>query len=286
MLIQEQRKKDARMRRRSKKKRKLQEQNEARANGEADGAASGPENFLTRFTQGIRGGQYLSKRRRRTGAEGPSSPIELSVFQNGAPPPRAAPTPPPSSDQPSTTLASQASSSNAVDNSSAPPSITSTQRTPQAFIARILPTTLYRSWLRLRHAHTAATQSQALEQLKIREEVSPTTNTWGLGSNGLRERDEAEDRLREVEIQRRMSRLIGGSGSGEEEGRSSWEDRAPIGSTAEERDAARFADVERQGSQDEYPPPVIPPPIWEERSSSFWWWGPLRRWRLQDRTRY
>ncbi|KIO26027.1 hypothetical protein M407DRAFT_8100 [Tulasnella calospora MUT 4182] len=154
------------------------------------------------------------------------------------------------------------------------------------------------SWRRLRHAHQTATQTQALEQIKIREEAgvgmvgSPGSGAWGLGNSGLREREEAEDRLRELEVQRRRARLIhrhieeegedvDGGGTGVDSGDEVDGDRGP----------RTMPDVERQlpPSANEHSTQYSAPssePYWAGRSSSFWWWGPLRRWRLQDRTSY
>lgn len=164
----------------------------------------------------------------------------------------------------------------------------------------------YSYWRRLRRAHQTATQTQALEQAKIREEVGVDGggSAWGLGNIGLRERDEAEERLRELNNQRRREMLLSrrdrddssDHGVEIEMDVSTWADRVRDPNAPQPGRDYHSLDMDRTtpdpaSSSNKRPSNrgtdrSEPEPVWATRSSSFWWWGPLRRWRLQDSTTY
>lgn len=303
MLIAEQKKKDKRLRKKNRKKsRRLPEERHSRrqdgaaGNARETGSASG-RNVFNRLAGGVRSGQILSRRRRASGSVGhgeepEGEAIELSAVSRRRSFGGNRPFSTPGSPRPESRLTQARSmtldSASQSGGSSTPP--------PSTVFGRVSAYVSH-SWRRLRHAHQTATQTQALEQIKIREEAgvgmvgSPGSGAWGLGNSGLREREEAEDRLRELEVQRRRARLIqrqieeegedGDGGTGVDSGDEGDGERGP----------RTMPDVERQlppGANEhstQYSAPSSEP-YWAGRSSSFWWWGPLRRWRLQDRTSY
>lgn len=139
-------------------------------------------------------------------------------------------------------------------------------------------------WRRLRHEHQTAAREQALEQIKIREEsyLPSGTNAWGLGNNGLREREEAEDRLRQLDLERRRGMLLNDDDEVNEDGNPHRQrTMEQMDTDIELREMGETPSLPVQSPQRTHPQPP-----WAERSRSFWWWGPLRRWRLQDQTEY
>ncbi|KAG8901037.1 hypothetical protein FRC01_009950 [Tulasnella sp. 417] len=300
MLIAEQKKKDKRTRKKNRtKSRWLHDERYSRrqdgtagGGGQESGSTSG-RNVFNRLAGGVRSGQILSRRRRASASirEPEGEAIELSAVSGRRSLTGNRPLSTPGSPRPASRLTQARSmtidSASQSGGSSTPP--------PSTVFGRVSAYVSH-SWRRLRHAHQTATQTQALEQIKIREEAgvgmvgSPGSGAWGLGNSGLREREEAEDRLRELEVQRRRARLI--QRQIEEEGED--EDGAGIDSGDEadgERRTRAMPDVERQlppGANEQSTQYSAPSsePYWAGRSSSFWWWGPLRRWRLQDRTSY
>ncbi|KAG9008103.1 hypothetical protein FRB90_009070, partial [Tulasnella sp. 427] len=215
MLISEQKKKDKRTRKKNRKKsRKLHdERTPRRHSGEAEGAdETGRASSRNVFNRIVSGGQMLSRRRkpddriRNGGEEHLAEAIELAAVSNrahsGTQPNHTSPTSP--------RPASRFSQHRSMTLDSASHSGASSSLPPPSTVFGRVSAYVSHSWRRLRHAHQTATQTQALEQIKIREEagVGVTDGAWGLGNNGLREREEAEERLRELEVQRRRARLI------------------------------------------------------------------------------
>jgi len=147
---------------------------------------------------------------------------------------------------------------------------------PTSVFARVLPASFQNYLGRLRREHQSATQRLALDRIRAEGENGHVT-TWRLGESGLREREEAEERLRQFEARRRAEQLLGREEDEDGGDENIWnaEDR-PIGSSSsglmEPRAVGRRTHPE--------------PPWSQERSSGFGWWGPIRRWRLQDRTVY
>lgn len=138
-----------------------------------------------------------------------------------------------------------------------------------------------------------------------------TDEGWGLGNFGLREREEAERRIREFQEERRRRMLIPPDAGNEEDG-GGWhdvDDDDADASFAAHDDEGTALPRRRRGSSDlsVLPPPTalrpqrpslhhhpsdpgvddpaLPHPL-PPNDSLFWKWGPLRRWRLQDRTTY
>ncbi|KAG8901771.1 hypothetical protein FRB99_005109 [Tulasnella sp. 403] len=290
MLIQEQKKKDARMRRRLKKKKaqfqSLGSGTTSQQEPKEQEEVTGP-NILNRWTQSVRSATHLSRRRRNVpeASEGDvepaaGEPIELFDLSRNV----TSSTPAPDTPGRQARMHERTSTIDSMSLSTPPP--------PQTVFQHVLrsPPFMYllRFWHRLRHAHQTATQTQALEQIKIREEVigSPGSTAWGLGNNGLRERDEAEERLRELEIQRRRAMLLSGdegTESGVEVDDEPSNDRTDRNAHSDGEVGGRSS-TRRTTNRRQSIAPIEPP--WAQRSSSFWWWGPLRRWRLQDSTVY
>ena len=126
---------------------------------------------------------------------------------------------------------------------------------------------------------------------------------WALGNYGLVQREEAERRIMEFKERRRNEGLLNNGQSadiGERE--EDWEDEE--GDVAEEERMAALEMLQREVNADSSRPlppnqnqrsprrspspstlPSLPDPL-PPSGSIFWWWGPLRRWRLQDRTVY
>ncbi|KAG8889133.1 hypothetical protein FRC00_014572, partial [Tulasnella sp. 408] len=287
MLIAEQKKKDKRIRKKNRKKsRRLPEerlsrrQDGAAGNARETGSASG-RNVFNRLAGGVRSGQILSRRRRASGSVGhgeepEGEAIELSAVSGRRSFGGNRPFSTPGSPRPESRLTQARSmtldSASQSGGSSTPP--------PSTVFGRVSAYVSH-SWRRLRHAHQTATQTQALEQIKIREEAgvgmvgSPGSGAWGLGNSGLREREEAEDRLRELEVQRRRARLI--QRQIEEEGEDG-DGGTGVDSGDEgdgERGSRSMPDVERQlppGANEhstQYSAPSSEP-YWAGRSSSFW----------------
>ncbi|KAF8342947.1 uncharacterized protein EI90DRAFT_3149971 [Cantharellus anzutake] len=127
------------------------------------------------------------------------------------------------------------------------------------------------------------------------------TESWALGAYGLVQREEAERRIREFKERRKTQRLLSQERYVENEEREEdWEDEY---GEHEQRDALerlqREVDAEaaspsvtrRRGNRSPSHSPSrsavtsLPDPL-PPSGSIFWLWGPLRRWRLQDRTVY
>jgi len=147
----------------------------------------------------------------------------------------------------------------------------------------------------LRRAHHTATQAE-VRQSQAAARVGGDTG-WGLGNYGLREREEAESRIRDFQAERRRRMLLRELDGEDDEG---WHD--------EEGDVAEMAAPSLPSHRDEADPsapPLTAPTAAHTRSplrhqesdgslphpfppsdSLYWRWGPLRRWRLQDRTNY
>ncbi|KAG8963172.1 hypothetical protein FRC03_003319 [Tulasnella sp. 419] len=168
-------------------------------------------------------------------------------------------------------------------------------------LGRLYPFTLIsRSWRRLRHAHVTATQVQAIEQVEIRAQVYGTNGAelggaggWGLGNFGLREREEAERRIREFNERRRQSELLpeieGRSSDADDTSGHSSDEAGPRETPTSRRNPANHDSTVTPTERriEEKPERNQPEPTWtQEKSRTFWWWGPLRRWRLQDVTQY
>ncbi|KAG8932783.1 hypothetical protein FRC02_000552 [Tulasnella sp. 418] len=168
-------------------------------------------------------------------------------------------------------------------------------------LGRLYPFTLIsRSWRRLRHAHVTATQVQAIEQVEIRAQVYGTNGAelggaggWGLGNFGLREREEAERRIREFNERRRQSELLpeieGRSSDADDTSGHSSDEAGPRETPTSRRNPANHDSTVTPSERriEEKPERNQPEPTWtQEKSRTFWWWGPLRRWRLQDVTQY
>lgn len=124
----------------------------------------------------------------------------------------------------------------------------------------------YKWWNTLRLAHLHAARDQAVERVeRVREAygeerdaaASQSRTGWGLGSYGAN----------------RVGR-VGRDGESEEE----EEPRSNETNAGQRhmRNGSAVSDAARiQAAIEE-----------EKRTKSMWWWGPLRRWRLQDRTTY
>ncbi|KAF8314934.1 hypothetical protein DL93DRAFT_2227649 [Clavulina sp. PMI_390] len=184
---------------------------------------------------------------------------------------------------------------------------------PTALTYIPLAPTLYTSALRGWRSLTRAHRDEVINVAMSRPAQAQEGTGWGLGDYGLREREEAEQRIRDFQAERRRRMLLG-------------EDSSLAEQDEVERDIAAGDDDD--DDDDEigrgffYPPPPpafhsasgapsphssiplqpMPGPS-EERAESeatddplphplppndslFWRWGPLRKWRLQDRTTY
>lgn len=185
---------------------------------------------------------------------------------------------------------------------------------PQGWMSKFLSFRAGRSvygWcLLLRHAHLTAAREQAVEVVERIQQVygreqgaegqaqdgTPGVVGWGLGSYGIRQQ------------------MGGGGGGGDEQG----PDRTVVGSEDEYDDDDELEKTESRhgavGERDKSPSTRrrrgrrrrqtdeeadeetdggVPAPdaraVEEEREhrpTSMWWWGPIRKWRLQDRTVY
>ncbi|KAG8864496.1 hypothetical protein FRB96_004999 [Tulasnella sp. 330] len=334
MLIYEQKKRDARMRRSKRsKKRSRGKQIHGHSNssqGQDEDHQATATGRLGRLKTGIMGvashpGHYLSRRKTRgSGHLSQSEDIQMEriiTVSTGKEDTRTNASPSASTTQNDMTLVSLSSqiaanttthmaSQTALETSStassfSPTGPSSLSSTNNGFFMRYLPIAYF---TRLRQEHRSATQSQALERLQANAENGHASRGrdagWRLGESGLRERAEAEERLRQFEARRREGQLMrsrmgsgedddddggedsegsneGGNGGGGD-GIESW--RAPEGGFRTPR-----ATEEPSSS---LPHPVVgrrtqPNLPWSQQTSTgFWWWGPLRRWRLQDRTEY
>ena len=157
----------------------------------------------------------------------------------------------------------------------------------------------------LRRAHRTAAQAEVSQSQGTARGGADTG--WGLGNFGLRERAEAERRIRDFRAERRRRMLLGET-DGEDEG--GWRDEEydvvdiatpPLSSQGREvgghggssdvdsslvlplpsPDAVHTRPPSRPHELDDSLPHPLPP-----SDSIYWRWGPLRRWRLQDRTTY
>jgi len=221
------------------------------------------------------------------------------------------------SGQPANLSASDSHSLHSASTTTNPPASTtgvSSSGTPQMgpflrnvpFAARIYASAV-RSFRSIRRAHARAAEAQALEVSAAelaKANSGGATEGWGLGNFGLKEREEAERRIQIFQEERRRRALLtsGDEEGGEDEGEGS-DDGGSI-----DLEARRELELQRQ--VDPYLPSTDPTPpqsrlkmpnspLPRERAPSpgtsdplppvgsvFWWWGPLRRWRLQDRTVY
>ncbi|KAG9014500.1 hypothetical protein FRB93_013625 [Tulasnella sp. JGI-2019a] len=323
MLIYEQKKRDSRMRR-SRKSKKRQRARQTSSGGDGEGevddqgnASSTTTKMMGRFKTGIMGvasqpGHYLSRRRTAAHASSEGEPgIELdripssshiagrsdaSSSSNVNDPSRLGPN---DSDPRSSQIAVDTTrlahtrthtletGSSASLSPSAPTSASSTIN--NTWLARILPIGYF---TRLRNEHRSATQSQALQRLQANAESGG--REWRLGESGLREREEAEERLREFEARRREGMLMrsseddGGGAETDDDGAGGGGESGGSWQAVGRRRTAPRTKMEQSST---LPVPVVgrtqPEPAWSQQiSTGFWWWGPIRRWRLQDRTEY
>ena len=160
----------------------------------------------------------------------------------------------------------------------------------------------------LRREHRAAARAEVSQSRAT--SLGGSGAGWGLGNYGLREREEAERRIRDFQEERRRRMLLShessmpGETDGEDEG--GWHDEEGVTNEI----AASSLSAGGSGSHKVGPSPTLPPtvpptahtrPRLKRRGrgsdgslphplppsdSLFWRWGPLRRWRLQDRTTY
>jgi hypothetical protein len=121
---------------------------------------------------------------------------------------------------------------------------------------------------------------------------------WGLGSIGLREREDAERRIREYQAERRKRALLPPRGQEEHDSgeNNEWvEDEDDENRDSREGLSASVSHWDESATPVSIPPHAIPPTSttpdislepFLPSNSLFWRWGFLRRWRLHDRTQY
>ena len=264
-FVQEQKRKDAKRRRGRKRDMTRLPTLDAEGPSKADTSSFRPRNILSRLGRAsLPEGEVLTHRKAH---RGPSSRneggdgIELQTLGGG-----------------------MAVESNPTTSRASPPSDARTQFTllNRAWNrhSRFSPVAaLYGSWTTLRHAHHEAAQSQALEQIKIQEETgmgpgsSMVAQGWGWGAGRRRRWERAQNQLRELEAERPDLGLIADS-SATGEGQSMMGD-----------DDAVTLSRSSLPPEPQYPPPAQLRPTLQTGTGP-WWWGPLRKWRLQDRTAY
>ena len=289
MILEEQQRRDSKLRKRNRKSsrsrsRRLPNRAGDESQNEEEEPVDVDDTVLSRWRRGVIGPSRLLSRRRNNNP--PSSPP--TTDSQSTPPHR------PTSPHPTPTEAPTSTASGGTA------ALTTPQRIMHT-IKRTYPiTAALRFWHRLRHAHFTAAQVQALEQVELRVQMYGPTGAemgggggWGLGNFGLRERDEAERRIREFTVEQRRGQLRRTSSGEGEDGDGGGEERS-----LEDRELqagpSRTQDMGR--TPDELPMPTSQPPRgrkthqdppWvQNQSRPFWWWGPLRRWRLQDSTTY
>jgi len=149
-----------------------------------------------------------------------------------------------------------------------------TSNTSTGTLPRILPDVFHRWYARLAQAHVTAARRQAVERSqRIREldrATRPTSSRrrgWGLGSFALRarsfDRHLEEGRTGEIELQERRRGEDRHDGSDLSGGEGDTGDPSAATTTHPSADDPRI-----------------------DAPRSVWWLGPLRQWRLQDRTVY
>jgi hypothetical protein len=139
-----------------------------------------------------------------------------------------------------------------------------------------------RFWRRLRRAHEEAT----IEQVEMRRQTMYDSNNrdagWGLGDFGLREREEAERRIRDARKERHELLDDEPAESGvyaQDDGADDTIERVLTETSTQQGQAGGEVNLEAPASRSSGT--TIVRPVW-----ALWWWGPLRRWRLQDTTKY
>lgn len=180
---------------------------------------------------------------------------------------------------PRANLATNPDDTSSVSSSSAP-SITIT--VPRPLNSIIFAPTIYIALVRLLRSHPRDAGDNG---------NNAGGGGWGLGSNGLREREEAENRIREFQTRRRsgiLTRNAGDMGADEDDdddddgrGLTREEDEYPPSRSRSPSQRPQHRDSDTATQASEQLPHPLPP-----SDSLFWRWGPLRRWRLQDRTSY
>ena len=227
-------------------------------------------------------------------------------------------TPTRTSDPPLDSSSLHSHSSSQPSTSFTPSTTSNTTNTTQGFLARV---PLLGPLLgNLASAHRQAAREQQRNLSLSRQQPNTSTRDggtgagegWGLGSHGLREREEAERRIQAFRAERRRQMLIP-----EEAGERSDDDEEQDDGFEDEDESESDGDGENEHGHS-YPPPRVATPLphhsttnedledWGIRQdeartpdpsaplpeplppagSLFWRWGPLRKWRLQDRTVY
>ncbi|TCD66749.1 hypothetical protein EIP91_000990 [Steccherinum ochraceum] len=195
---------------------------------------------------------------------------------------------------------------------------------PHGFMNRVLSyragRTVYGWFLLLRHAHLTAARDQAVEAVERIQQVygregterqqadgNPGVVGWGLGHYGIsqmvaggeaaaaegRDRtvvgsddeyvDEDED---EHENEEDLEAGKHGGGGDAEARDKSPSTRRRRGRRRKQTDEEDMGEVERPKVEAQSAPGQEEETARDARPTSMWWWGPLRRWRLQDRTVY
>lgn len=192
--------------------------------------------------------------------------------------------------------------------SSDPSASSNTISVPRPLQSILFVPTIYTTVVRALRTLTRAHHNEVVHTATAAAGADDNGGGWGLGSNGLREREEAENRIREFQQRRRSGILVrnaGEMGEDDDDGEDSAEDIDEDRGREGERDSYPPSSPSRSRSQSQHSP-VTPrnnrPPLTHRDSdtatqaslphplppsdSLFWRWGPLRRWRLQDRTSY
>lgn len=173
---------------------------------------------------------------------------------------------------------------------------------PHGFLSRFLSfqagRAVYGWYLHLRHAHLTAAREQAVEVVERMQQVyghetgaegptqdgTPGVVGWGLGSYGIRQQMGGAGGSGEFTEQGR-NRTVVGSDDEYEEGDERAGETLP-GTRQRKGRRRRQTDEEEETVVDAMEVQNARAVEAEARPSSMFWWGPLRRWRLQDRTVY